>query len=142
MKVISPRVHKCQVFIFRASQYFEILVAFIVIAGILIHLLVVPSELASLYYNGGFNDFLKMTFNFIIGIELLKMLCRHDLDSVVEVLMFAVARSIVIEHMPIQETLIGIIAIAILFCVRKFLFVSALDKEEDESKMTETKEVN
>ena len=67
----------------------------------------------------------------IIGIELLKMLCRHDLDSVVEVLLFSVAREMIIEHMPIYFTLVGIIAISILFLIRKFLFVSALDKEQE-----------
>ena len=43
------------------------------------------------------------------------MLCRHDLDSVVEVLLFAVAREMVIYHMPIYQTLIGVVAIAVLF---------------------------
>lgn len=132
MKHISKRAHKCQIFVFHTAMYFELLVAFIVIVGILITLLTVPKELLNLHLNGGFNDFLKMTFNIIIGIELLKMLCRHDLDSVVEVLMFAVARGLIIEHLPIHETLIGIIAIAVLFLIRKFLFVSALDKDQDD----------
>ena len=42
-----------------------------------------------------------------------------------------VAREMIIEHMPIYFTLIGIMAIAILFLIRKFLFVSALDKEQE-----------
>ena len=71
-------------------------------------------------------------FNIIIGIELVKMLCRHDLDSVVEVLLFAVGRYMIIEHLPIHGTLIGVITIAILFIIRKFLFVSALDKDKDD----------
>lgn len=70
-------------------------------------------------------------FDLIIGIELLKMLCRHDLDSIVEVLLFSVAREMIIEHMPIYLELVGIMAIAILFLVRKYLFVSALDKIEE-----------
>ncbi|MFR5602249.1 MAG: transporter [Lachnospiraceae bacterium] len=132
MKRVYSKVQKYQIFIFHTAHYFEILVAFIVIIGILITLLSIPSELAALYYNGGFNDFLKTTFNMIIGIELLKMLCRHDLDSVVEVLMFAVARSMIIDHLPMNETLIGILAIAVLFIIRKYLFVSAIDKMEEE----------
>lgn len=105
--------------------------AAIVIVAILITLLNVPGDLHQLYLNGQFNTFLVNIFNIIIGIELLKMLCRHDLDSVVEVLLFAVAREMIIQHMPIHETLIGIVAIAILFLIRKFLFVSALDKQQD-----------
>lgn len=120
--------------IFYISNYLEILLAFIVIIAIFITLLSVPHELNMLYQNGGFNNFLQALFDIIIGIELLKMLCRHDLDSVVEVLMFAVAREMIINHMPIIETLIGIVAIAVLFSIRKFLFVSALDNENPDRK--------
>ena len=69
-------------------------------------------------------------FNIVIGIELLKMFCRHDLDSVVEVLLFAVARQVIIEHTSMVDNLLCMLSVAILFCIRKFLFVSALDKKE------------
>ena len=129
MKATHSKAVKIQRMIFYISIYLEILLAFIVIIAIGITLLSVPHGLLVFYQGGGFNNFLQALFDIIIGIELLKMLCRHDLDSVVEVLMFAVAREMVINHMPIIETLIGIIAIAVLFSIRKFLFVSALDKE-------------
>lgn len=128
---IEERAHKAQMFVFHTAQIFEVLVAAIVIVAILITLLNVPGDLRQLYLDGQFNTFLINIFNIIIGIELLKMLCRHDLDSVVEVLLFAVAREMIIQHMPIHETLIGIVAIAILFLIRKFLFVSALDKQQE-----------
>lgn len=127
----EERAQKAQQFVFHTAQTFEVLVAVIVIVAILITLLNVPGDLRQLYLDGQFNNFLINIFNIIIGIELLKMLCRHDLDSVVEVLLFAVAREMIIQHMPILETLIGIVAIAILFLIRKFLFVSALDKPQD-----------
>lgn len=140
MKTTHSKALKIQKMIFYISIYLEILLAFIVILAIFITLLSVPNELHTLYQNGGFNQFLQALFDIIIGIELLKMLCRHDLDSVVEVLMFAVAREMVINHMPIFETLIGIVAIAVLFSIRKFLFVSALDKENPERKAAEKEE--
>lgn len=132
MKPNEVKAHKAQVLVFHTALYFEVLVAFIVIAAIIITLLSVPHELLQLYSDGGFGTFLKAIFDIIIGIELLKMLCRHDLDSVVEVLLFAVARGIIIEHMPILETLTGILAIAVLFLIRKYLFVPALDKVEED----------
>lgn len=109
----------------------ELLVALIVIFALLIMFTQVPNLLKSLVFSGEFNQFLKNIFDLIIGIELLKMLCRHDLDSVVEVLLFSTAREMIIEHMPIYLTLVGIIAIAVLFMIRKYLFVSALDKGEE-----------
>lgn len=138
MKQAYKKTYKAQLLVFQLALYFEILLAFVVIVAILISLIGVPTELMDLYQNGGFNDFLKSIFDIIIGIELLKMLCRHDLDSVVEVLLFAVARGMVIEHMPIAETLIGVISIAVLFLIRKYLFISALDKQSVNEQEEET----
>lgn len=122
---------KVQNFIFKTAMLLELLVALIVIFALLIMFTQVPNLLKSLVFSGEFNQFLKNIFDLIIGIELLKMLCRHDLDSVVEVLLFSTAREMIIEHMPIYLTLVGIIAIAVLFMIRKYLFVSALDKGEE-----------
>ncbi len=139
MKSFEKNSEKVQQAIFMIAQGFELLLAISVIVALLIVLCEVP-HLFSMLWNttGQFNVFLESIFEMIIGIELLKMLCRHDLDSVVEVLLFAVARGLIIEHMPIYFTLLGIIAIAILFMIRKFLFVSALDKHaESEKEKTE-----
>lgn len=140
MKTAQSKAQEIQKFIFYVSNYLEILLAFIVIIAIFITLLDVPRELVILYQNGGFNQFLQALFDIIIGIELLKMLCRHDLNSVVEVLMFTVAREMIINHMPIFETLIGIVAIAVLFSIRKFLFISALDRGNSDRKSEEKEE--
>ena len=55
------------------------------------------------------------------------MLCRHSAQTVVEVLLFATARQMVVEHMEPVQTLIGVIAIAILFAIRKFLMTEDSD---------------
>ena len=79
---------------------------------------------------------MKKSFDLVIGVELLKMFCRHDIDSIVEVLLFSVARQMVIEHLAIKEALIGCIAVAILFAVRRFLFVPILvNPDEAERKL-------
>ena len=128
---LGQRATKAQNLVHNTAMLLELIVAGIVIVALLIMFLQVPGELKTLVFTGELNQFLKYMFDIIIGIELLKMLCRHDLDSVVEVLLFSVAREMIIEHMPIYFTLVGIIAISILFLIRKFLFVSALDKEQE-----------
>lgn len=128
----DERAQRAHNFVLHTAQLLELLVALVVIIAILITFLSIPNNLKELFINRGFNDFLKDMFNIIIGIELLKMLCQHSLDSVVEVLLFAVARMMIIDHVKIWEMLIGIVAIAILFLIRKFLFVSALDKQDSE----------
>ena len=76
--------------------------------------------------------FLSGAFNVVIGIEFLKMLCRHTLSSVIEVLLFAIARGMVAEHTTPVENLLSIAAIAILFVVRKYLFIPGLDDNRNQ----------
>ena len=68
----------------------------------------------------------KWIYRFI-GIELIKVLVRKDLDSLVEVLLFTVTRHLIIEGGSITENLIGVLSIAILFFIRKFLFIDTDD---------------
>ena len=82
-------------------------------------------------------DFMKKSFDLVIGVELLKMFCRHDIDSIVEVLLFSVARQMVIDHLAIKEALIGCVAVAILFAVRRFLFVPILDNPDEQERKLE-----
>ena len=44
--------------------------------------------------------------------------------TIIEVLLFATARQMIVEHLNVYETLVGIGAIAALFAIRKFLFCS------------------
>ena len=46
----------------------------------------------------------------------------HTPNTVFEVLLFAIARQIIVEHSSAWSSLIGVCAIAVLFATRKFLF--------------------
>lgn len=135
----SPRIQRAQLFLMKVSSYLEIACAMILIIAILIAFVPVPHNLYSLYLDNGFDlaDFMKKSFDLVIGVELLKMFCRHDIDSVVEVLLFSVARQMVIDHLAMKEALIGCIAVAILFAVRRFLFVPVLDNPDEQEQKLE-----
>lgn len=117
--------------LYRVAQLLEILVGVILIAAIVLSLASVVLGLGELARDLGdpdaFQTFLALAFNVIIGIEFLKMLCRHNMSSAVEVLLFAIARQMVIEHTTPVENLLMVTAIAILFAIRKFLFIRGLD---------------
>ena len=116
------RLHKCRKFIFYLLGWLELIVSILIVAGIVVYLFSVPKMIPTVA-NGGFNGYLSVLFDILIGIELVKLLCRNDLYSMVEILLFAVTRHIIIERLTILETLIGVIAIAVLFAIRKFLFL-------------------
>ena len=81
--------------------------------------------------------FMANAFLIVMGIEFVKMLMLHTYGAVIDVLLFAIARQMVVEHTSPLENLIGIVTIALIFAIRKFLFVpsfgehSAFHEEEE-----------
>lgn len=83
-----------------------------------------------------FTQFLGNALTLLIGVEFVKMLAKHTAENLLEVLMFAIARQMVVEHLNMTETLIGVIAIAIIFSVRKYLLLkNSNDKEKSYDKL-------
>ena len=125
---------KAQERMYRAAGWIELFVSICV----LIALLVFSAGLIKEFYtvvilNGGnpeyLSDFIGSAFQIVIGVEFIKMLCKHTPATVVEVLMFAIARQMVVEHSTPLENLICIAGITVLFAIRRFLFTEG-DKED------------
>ena len=120
--------------IYRVAQLLEILVSFLVIIAILFSFATILHQLGIMAADptaaDGLQAFLSTAFTVVIGIEFLKMLSRHNLSSVVEVLLFAISRQMVIEHTSPTENLLMVAAIAALFLIRKFLFIPGLDDKQ------------
>ena len=86
-----------------------------------------PQNIAG-FENEGFTEFLSDVLTLVVGLEFIKMLCMHTADTVIEVLMFATARQMIVEHLGAVDTLIGIITIGILFAIRKYLLIDEKPK--------------
>lgn len=77
----------------------------------------------------------------IIGIELIKMITSYTIDSVVDVMLLAIARQMIVEHTSPQENLLAVLSVGVLFVIRKFLYISRLDKRRElERKKKEDKQ--
>ncbi|MCD8125148.1 MAG: phosphate-starvation-inducible PsiE family protein [Lachnospiraceae bacterium] len=118
-------------FLLRIPYYLELCISIILLLSIIIALFSLLGEVVSFARAGGsaddFQTFLGNMFTVVIGIEFLKMLCSYNVDSVIEVILFTVARQLVLNHEAALELLLSVVAIAILFVVRKYLFVKRLD---------------
>ena len=66
--------------------------------------------------------YLESAMTLAIGIEFVKMLCTHTSETIIEILLFAISRQMIVEHLSETETILGVGAIAGLFAVRKYLF--------------------
>ena len=64
-------------------------------------------------------NILKDAFSVIIVIEFVRMLVKHSMKTIVEVLIFTIARGLVVDHENSMQMLLQIIAIAILLICRK-----------------------
>ena len=125
-KELNHKVRKCfNEGIYNVARYTEIVLSIIILIVIAlagIRLIFTITEIPIMDMDiDFFTTFLANGLSLVVGVEFVKMLCRHSAQTVVEVLMFATARQMVVEHMKPSQTLIGVIAIAILFAIRNFL---------------------
>ena len=117
--------------IYNVARYTEIVLSIVILivialAGIRLIYAITETSLMDMDIDF-FTKFLANALSLVVGVEFVKMLCRHSAQTVVEVLMFATARQMVVEHMAPTQTLIGVIAIAVLFAIRKFLMAEDSD---------------
>jgi len=116
---------KLQDKMFETSYLFELLVSVIVGIAILIFAarMIVQMFDLSIYFEGATSlvSILDDAIILAIGAELIKMLCKHTPETIIEVLAFALARQLIVGHAAPWENLITVVAIAILFAIRKFL---------------------
>lgn len=113
--------------VYELSYYLELVISVILVAAISIlsvHLLLNISDVMIVNETEDvMTVFLGKAMTLAVGVEFVKMLCKHSPATVIEVLLFAIARQMVVEHSTALETLIGVLSIAALFATRKYLFI-------------------
>lgn len=122
---IQDRVYKLAICI---ETFFAIVIA-IVIVLLAVKLITIIFQPGFFVDEESFSNFLKNALGLVVGVEFVKMLVRHTMDNVVEVLIFAISRHLIVYHLEIWEILIGVLCMAILFAIRKFLVVSSDEGE-------------
>ena len=85
------------------------------------------------------HNFLAQILLLVIAVELVIMLCLHRPETLLEVLLYAIARKLLLipKSSSAGELLLGVLAIAAIFFIKKYLMPEK-DKEgiEKESKST------
>ncbi len=76
--------------------------------------------------------FLQEMLTFVVGIEFVKMLIFHNPERVIDVLIFATSRQLVVEHTNGVETIVRIVGIGLLFAIQRFLIPEALEALKNE----------
>lgn len=115
-------------YIIQASTLLEIVLSGLVLIGLLLSFIPLLKWMPGLLFDGNdveIRGFLERALDIVIGVEFIKMLAKHSPGSSLEVLLYAIARHMVIGHESAFENLLSVAAIALIFVVRKFFFVPA-----------------
>ena len=108
------------------SSILEVVLSVLVLIALLISMVPIAGEMFSLVTNkstDAFQTFLGHAFNLVIGIEFIKMLAKHSPGSALEVLLYAIARSMILDHSSPLGNLISVVSIGVIFLIRRFIFV-------------------
>lgn len=119
---------KLRNFIIQSSTLLEISLSGLVLIGLLISIVPLIQWMPGLFIDGNdveIRTFLERALDIVIGIEFIKMLAKHSPGSALEVLLYAIARHMIVGHESAVENFISVASIALIFFVRKFLFVPA-----------------
>ncbi len=134
---------KLQDKMFEVSYLVELMISVIVGIAIIFFGVRMVIDMVALFNNYQGMDSLVAVLDdaiiLAIGAELIKMFCKHTPETVIEVLAFALARQLIVGHEKPLENLITVIAIAILFVVRRFL-LKRHDKIETPDGLIENEE--
>ena len=115
-------------YIIQASTLLEIVLSGLVLIGLLLSFIPLLKWMPGLLFDGNdveIRGFLERALDIVIGVEFIKMLAKHSPGSSLEVLLYAIARHMVVGHESALDNLISVGAIALIFVVRKFFFVPA-----------------
>jgi phosphate starvation-inducible membrane PsiE len=111
-----------------AAGILEVVLSGIVLAALLMSIVPLVELMPGLLTDADsleIRTFLERALDIVIGIEFIKMLAKHSPGSSLEVLLYAIARHMVVGHESALENLLSVGAIALIFVVRKFFFVPA-----------------
>lgn len=126
MKILSSQM------VVSILKLLELIIAIILAIAIVIASVSLFADLCMHFETFDLNNFLGNALTIVIGIEFVKMLILHTPGAVLEVLLYAIARQVIMSHESAMENLIGVSAVAILFLIRKYCFVSSFSQGDNE----------
>jgi len=120
--------------VFKVSKWVELFISAIIMIAVIGGTIYLVKDVVQLMMNyptsRDIYKFVGVAFNLVICIEFVKMLCTHTPGTVIEVLLFAISRQMIVGHVSGFEVLAGVAAIAGLFATHKYLYAKSFGTEE------------
>ncbi len=141
---MESRFHEFKEKILKMSDILEVVIAlFLVIMTLALtikFIYMVALEGPGVWGEETIHNILQDAFNLIIAIEFVQMLLKHSVGSVLEVVLFSVARGMIVDHNGALETLLIVASIGLVLFIRKTLLLphdlkesmDEVDNEQDQ----------
>ena len=118
---------KFEKFLGKTAFMLEYIIAIFVIIGIFIGFTQFTDFIPGLYYASldqsyqVFQNFLAYALLLIVGVELILMIMNHSAYSMLELILFVIARKMLIYAHTMMDLVLGTVAILIVFIIMRFL---------------------
>ncbi len=128
MKKESFGLKKVKSHLISSVMWLETILAFFIIISViisgkdLISFLIKIYSLDPISSYDMFQKLLSYLLLLVVGLELALMLVKHTPNSIVEVMLYAIARKMLIYGTSSSEVLLGVLSLALIFIIKKFLF--------------------
>lgn len=130
---------KIKKYIQTICEVLEMLAAGLVLLGIILAMVGIlrdfPAFREILEDATTFRHYLEGIFLIVIGIEFLEMLCRPNSDNILEVLIFLVARHMIVGETTPYMDFVSVISVGLLCFLRRYLHVSRTKEKEREAQL-------
>ena len=109
-------------FLNSSIRFFEIAIAILTLAVLVVLIGVEVSKFFTVpeYFTSA-DNYLKNMLTILVGLEFVRMLINLTSANTLEVLIVAIARTVIVDHHDSISTLACVACIAGLFAIRKFL---------------------
>lgn len=140
--------YKLRRFLSNIAGYLELAVAFIIVASVVLASVDLAFDLGQYgihlfdksEFSITYSDVFSSAIVIVIGIEMIKMIVKHTPASVLEVLLFVIAKRVVADsEFGSLDMLLCVIAIATIFAIKKFLHFDSYKTKDGTTFAAETK---
>lgn len=136
------KMSRLKTLLMRMTVYLELVLALFITAAIIIGMYDLCKYIVMIFTTNAidtydvFQKFLGHVLLLVVGVELIAMLVMHTPGSVIEVLLYAVARNMLIGNKGTFDFILGIASIAGIFAIRKYLFTVIITEDSGSSIFT------
>lgn len=124
----------------KVSHVLELIMAVLVLAGVAVGVIHLWNPFMELVHSNGspevFLEYIADVLEIVVGIEFFRMLCKPDASAVLEVVMFVIARHMIVHETTAVENLLGVVSIAIVVVLDIYLHQQSKHTNDGEKALT------